>query len=138
MIENVLVDLTPKQFVDYLAVAGDKVDNIPGVYGVGAMTIIPLLQKYGSLDGIYNAIQKAVDTKQLAEQWKTEFGIKKNPIKAFIKDKDNAYLSRRLATIKTDIEFLPKEPCAYDLSLNKSGLTQIIHEYEFASLKNFL
>lgn len=138
MIENVLVDLTPEQFIDYLAVAGDKADNIPGVYGIGTMTIIPLLQRYGSLDGIYDVIQNSADTKQLAEQWKSELGIKKNPINAFIKDKDNAYLSRKLATIKTDIEFLPTDASAYNLSLNITGLAQVIQEYEFSSLKSYL
>jgi DNA polymerase-1 len=43
----------PDQVVDYKAIVGDKSDNIPGVAGVGEKTAIALLEKYGTLDGIY-------------------------------------------------------------------------------------
>src|SRR5512146_1592996 len=43
----------PNQVVDYKAIVGDKSDNIPGVPGVGEKTAVALLQKYGTLDGIY-------------------------------------------------------------------------------------
>src|SRR6185436_8067691 len=45
--------LTPKQYIDFKALVGDKSDNIPGVAGVGEKTATELLQKHGSLDGIY-------------------------------------------------------------------------------------
>ncbi len=45
--------VTPGQMVDYLALVGDTTDNIPGVKGVGEKTASQLLQKWGSLDGIY-------------------------------------------------------------------------------------
>ena len=45
--------LNPQQYIDYKALVGDKSDNIPGVAGVGEKTATELLQKYGTLDGIY-------------------------------------------------------------------------------------
>ena len=73
--EGAMVDLTPEQFVDYLAVVGDKSDNIPGVDRVGPMTILPLLKRYDSLESIYNEIDNAVldgSEKELAKCWKEE------------------------------------------------------------------
>lgn len=137
LVDDMLVTLTPAQFIDYLAMVGDKADNIPGVHGVGAMTIVPLLKKYGSMDGIYDAIQHT-DAKALAEQWKTELGIKKNPIGAFVKEKENAYLSKTLATIKTNIDEIPKDYQAYNLNINMDGLQEVIREYALNSLIEFI
>ncbi len=77
--------LRPDQFIDYLALVGDTSDNIPGVKGVGEKTATPLLQKYGTLDEIYNHIEE-IDKKALKEKLKN--------------DKEKAYLSRQLATIE--------------------------------------
>ncbi len=48
----------PSQYVDYAAMRGDPSDNIPGVPGVGEKTAAKLLQKYGSIDGIYEHIDE--------------------------------------------------------------------------------
>ena len=141
MIEDSLANLSPEQFVDYLAVAGDKADNIPGVHGVGSMTIIPLIQKYGSLDEIYKIIEEAEgngESKQLATQWKTELGIKSSPINALLKNKQNAYLSQLLAKIKVDVDELPDNIHQYDLAIDRSNLDKVLQDYEFVSLKNMI
>ena len=77
----------PDQVVDYKAIVGDKSDNIPGVPGVGEKTAIALLEKFGTLDGIYRNID------QVENRWKAilETGRK------------SAYLSRDLAQIHTDL-----------------------------------
>jgi len=78
----------PKQMVDYLALVGDASDNIPGVAGIGPKTATPLIQRYESVEGIYehiNEIEKA--------------GIKNK----LIEGKDNAFLSKDLATIHCEV-----------------------------------
>jgi DNA polymerase-1 len=78
----------PDQIVDYKAIVGDKSDNIPGVPGVGEKTAIALLEKFGTLDGIYLHLD-AVDQRWAA---KLEAG------------KTSAYTSYDLARIRTDLE----------------------------------
>lgn len=137
--EKELVNLTPEQFVDYLAVAGDKSDNIPGIAGIGPMTIIPLLQKYGSLDEIYRVIHKAIQDKsdkQLYQAWKDELGIKKNPIATFVKHEDDATTSKKLAQIYVSIDDVPKNSEFYDLNIDNDALNAVIEKYAFETLKN--
>ncbi len=85
----------PELIIDYLALMGDKVDNIPGVPGVGKKTALGLLQGLGGgLDVIYANLE-AVRTLDIR-------GAKKLPEK-LAEHKDMAYLSYQLATIKTDV-----------------------------------
>ena len=79
--------LTPEQFIDLKALMGDKSDNIPGVTKIGEKTGIKLLLEYGSLDGIYEHIDEMKASK-----------MKEN----LINDKEQAYLSKTLATIDTN------------------------------------
>ena len=108
----------PIKMIDYKALAGDPSDNIPGVKGVGEKTAINLLSIYGSLDNIYNNIDNikgALKTK-------------------LINDKDNAFLSQKLATIYT------KVPIDFDLEKIKyrgaveDKLNSIYTDLEFYSL----
>ncbi len=77
----------PDQVVDYKAIVGDKSDNIPGVPGVGEKTAITLLEKFGTLDGIYQNID------QVENRWKSKLQA----------GKDSATLSYDLARIRTDL-----------------------------------
>jgi DNA polymerase-1 len=87
--------IPPELIIDYLALMGDKVDNIPGVPGVGEKTALALLQGLGGLDSIYAQLDKVPEL---------EFrGAKKMPEK-LAANKELAYLSYELATIKTDVE----------------------------------
>lgn len=90
----------PELMIDYLALMGDKVDNIPGVPGVGEKTAQALIQGAGGLDAIYADLEKirALDFR----------GAKKMPEK-LLEHRELAYLSYQLATIKTDVE-LPLKP----------------------------
>ncbi len=78
----------PDQVVDYKALVGDKSDNIPGVPGVGEKTAITLLEKFGTLDGIYKNLD------QVENRWK-------NKLEA---GKELAYRSYNLALIRTDLQ----------------------------------
>lgn len=77
----------PAQVVDYKALVGDTSDNIPGVPGVGPKTAVSLLEKYQTLDGVYENLDEI--SGKLRE--KLEAG------------KDSAYMSQDLAQIRTDV-----------------------------------
>ncbi len=77
------------QFIDYLGLVGDTSDNIPGVKGIGPKTAVKLLTEYESIDGIYKNIDNIFP-----------LSVKEK----LIADKEKAYLSKQLASIKTDVE----------------------------------
>jgi DNA polymerase-1 len=84
----------PELMIDFLALMGDKVDNIPGVPGVGEKTAKALLQGIGGLDALYHDLE-AIRTLEFR-------GAKKMPEK-LAEHRDQAYLSYQLATIKVDV-----------------------------------
>ena len=86
--------IPPELIIDYLALMGDKVDNIPGVAGVGEKTALALLQGLGGLDAIYADLDKVAE---LPVRGAKSLGAKLE------KEKANAYLSYELATIKLDV-----------------------------------
>lgn len=88
-------NLSPGQIIDYKALRGDVSDNIPGVKGIGEKTASDLLVEFKDLDGVY----QAVDTENPK--------IKPRILELLKNNKDNAYLSKKLATIhlKSPIEF---------------------------------
>ncbi|HET8790005.1 MAG TPA: DNA polymerase, partial [Modicisalibacter sp.] len=92
---NAKFGLPPELIIDLLALMGDKVDNIPGVPGVGAKTALGLLQGVGGLDAIYADLPK-VATLPIR-------GAKSLPSK-LEENREQAFLSYQLATIKTDCE----------------------------------
>ena len=81
----------PENIIDYLALMGDKVDNIPGVPGIGKKSAAKLLNAYGSLDGVYDAIEKGVPE------------IKGKQRENLVNHREDAYMSRTLATAKRDV-----------------------------------
>ena len=74
--------LEPYQIVEYKALCGDTSDNIPGVKGVGEKAVIPLLQEYGTVEAIYETIEKlnAKEEKELKKFFKESLGIGRSPI----------------------------------------------------------
>mgnify|MGYP004642814689 FL=1 len=89
--------MRPSQVIDYKALCGDTSDNIPGVKGVGEKTALGLLQKYDTLDNVYDHLseQKGALLTKLTE------------------GRDDAYMSRKLATIVTDADI------QFDLTYDK-------------------
>ncbi|WOJ92502.1 DNA polymerase I [Congregibacter variabilis] len=114
--------IPPELIIDLLALMGDKVDNIPGVPGVGEKTALGLLQGLGSLDQIYASLDQ-VET--------LSFRGAKTMAAKLEKERDNAYLSYTLATIATDLEL----PLVYaDLANappDNAALLKLFKELEF-------
>jgi len=110
----------PAKLIDLKALMGDSSDNIPGVPGVGPKTASELLQRYGSLDGIYANIGDPLIRPKLRE--KLENG------------RESAYLSYDLATIRctAPIDFEPKD--AVVRPYNKPALFELFQQLEFVRL----
>ena len=107
--------LEPYQIIELKALMGDTSDNIPGIKGVGEKTALSLLNKYSNIDNLYKNIEEI--TGKLKE--KIEQG------------KDMAYLSKKLATIKTDCEFdFRLEECILKFPFN-------IATYDFCNERSF-
>lgn len=107
-----------EQIIDYLGLMGDAVDNIPGVPGVGAKTASKLLKQYGSMDGIYENV----------ENIKGKLGEK------IANNKEQAYLSKHLATIITDVPVPFDQDALIRDEPNKEELNQLFTELEFRTL----
>ena len=117
--------LTPDQMVDYRGLKGDPSDNIPGVTGIGEKTASDLIQKFGSLDKLYEAV----------EAGKSE-GIKPKTFELLKDQREQAYLSQRLSRIITDI---PVEVDITECRLRNYDVGKVIElfkEFEFRSLIN--
>ncbi len=111
--------LSPRQIVDYKALVGDKSDNIPGVRGIGDKTAVKLLQQWGDLDNIYAHIDEVTPTRVR---------------NALLKGKEDAYLSRALATIVDvpDIE-LDLAACEFG-NYDRQRILALFTELEFRTL----
>ena len=110
----------PKKMVDLKALMGDSSDNIPGVAGVGPKTATELLLKFGSLDGVYAHLDDPSIKPKLREKLE--------------KDKDMAYLSYDLATIRktAPIDFAPMD--AITQPYNRLELYKLFTRLEFVRL----
>lgn len=112
----------PELIIDFLALMGDSSDNIPGVPGVGQKTALALLQGLGGLDSIYSHLD---DVASLS------FRGAKTMAKKLVENKEVAYLSYQLATIKTDLE-LKYAPDELKLNvLDDEKLLNFFKQYEF-------
>lgn len=112
-----MMSLQPLQIIDFKGLSGDSSDNIPGVKGIGEKTATKLLNEYGSLEQVYEHLSEIK-------------GKLKEKLEA---DKAMAFLSKQLATIKTDCQF------EFDLNdfcfaPNYETLNQFFRKYEMNSL----
>jgi DNA polymerase-1 len=107
-----------EQVIDVLGLQGDSVDNIPGIPGVGAKTAVTLLAKYGSVEGVLEHVDEL--------KGKQQERVRENA--------EQALLSKKLATINTEvpIQFDAKK---YELEpFDRERLTEIFKELEFRTL----
>ncbi|MDD9179023.1 MULTISPECIES: DNA polymerase I [Aliivibrio] len=116
----------PELIIDYLALMGDKVDNIPGVPGVGDKTATALLQGIGGLDALYANLD---DIAPLG------FRGSKTMAKKLIDNKEGAYLSYELATIKLDVE-LDQRP--EELVKQEPNVDELIQMFGQMNFKRWL
>ncbi|KXJ55638.1 MAG: DNA polymerase I [Neptuniibacter sp. Phe_28] len=116
--------IPPELIIDFLALMGDKVDNVPGVPGVGEKTALALLQGIGGIKDLYENLDKIADL---------GFRGSKTMAKKLEENRDKAELSYLLATIKLDVElhetisdFKKPEP-------DTAALIELFEEFEFRS-----
>ena len=110
----------PKRLIDLKSLMGDSSDNIPGVKGVGEKTAKDLLAKFGTLDGVYEHIDDPSIRPKLREK--------------LAGDKENAYLSYELATIRPEapIDFEPMD--AVVRPYDRAALYELFQRLEFVRL----
>ncbi len=116
--------LPPELIVDYLALKGDKADNIPGVPGIGEKTALCLLQNINGLNAIY---------KNLESVRILNFRGAKYMHKKLAKNRDLAKLSYLLATIKSDVILNIQLEELNNSSQDNEALTQVFYEMEFTN-----
>jgi DNA polymerase I len=118
--------IPPQLVIDLLALMGDKSDNIPGVPGVGEKTALGLLQGLGGLDAIYANLDKVAEL---------PFRGAKTMAAKLDAEKDKAYMSYALATIKTDVvlELTPEQ-----LHNAEPDREQLVHWYTRMEFRSWL
>jgi DNA polymerase-1 len=112
----------PEQVIDLLGLMGDAVDNIPGVPGVGEKTAAKLIASYGSVEGLYENVDKL--TGKIAE------AIKNN--------KEQAFLSKKLARIELDVPIDFDEEFLKISSTKAELMSPLLDELEFRTLRKRL
>ncbi|MGS2723493.1 DNA polymerase I [Porticoccus sp. GXU_MW_L64] len=118
--------LPPELIIDFLALMGDKVDNIPGVPGVGEKTALALLQGLGGLDSIYANLDKVCEL---------DFRGAKTMHKKLADNRELALLSYDLATIKLDVEL---EQGPQDLAMEPEDREQLLALFTELEFKTWI
>ncbi|MGD8250661.1 MAG: DNA polymerase I [Desulfobacterales bacterium] len=113
--------IEPGQMVDAMGLSGDTSDNIPGVPGIGPKTALTLIRTFGSIDGLY-------------EQVATLKG-KKKQYENLITFRDQAYLSRDLAAIRTDAPISWKADRFKTKPPDRKALADLFGQLEFRELR---
>ncbi len=108
----------PNGVIDALALMGDSTDNVPGVKGIGEKTAKALIEKYGDLDNLYAHLDELK-------------GKQKENLAA---EKDSAYLSRELVTLKSDVKFKHALDDYKRRELNRPKLAEAFAKFEFRAL----
>lgn len=111
--------LSPELMIDFFALIGDSIDNIPGVRGIGPKTAGPLIEKYGSIENLYKNLDD-ID--------------KERTRNLLIENMENAKLSKLLVTIKKDLSVDESIEDFKILPPNLADLNDLFKELEFDSL----
>ncbi len=111
--------VSPEQVVDVMGLAGDSIDNIPGVPGIGEKTAIQLIKTYGSIENLLAHVEE-ISQKRLKENLRTHG--------------DLARLSRQLATIHTDVPIRYRLEDFHLSPPDLKKLKEIFKELEFNRL----
>lgn len=114
--------ITPEQLIDYKGICGDSSDNLKGVKGIGAKGAQALLQKYGTVENIYEHIDEIVGKTQ----------------EKLINDKESAITCKRLAKIITDVPMeLKMDECVL-CEFDAERIQNKLEEYDLFSLQKRL
>lgn len=118
----------PEQLIDYKGLRGDPSDNIIGVPGIGEKTATTIVQRFGSIEKMYQALERDPASGKAA-------GLSPRIVDLLLRHKDDALFSKTLATIRRDA------PVSFSLSkavpvqaLNTDGLLDALARFEFRSL----
>jgi DNA polymerase-1 len=113
----------PQQVADVMGLSGDAADNIPGVPGIGPKTALELIRTFGSLEGLYAKLDSLPRRKQQ---------------ESLQKFKDQAFLSRRLATIRTDAPLSLPAQALQVKGPDTQALAGLFRTLEFRQLQHAL
>lgn len=113
-------DMTPGLVIELKGLMGDKSDNIPGIAGVGEKTARKLLGDYGTIEGLYEHLED-LKGKKLYDK--------------LLAGKDDAFMSRELATIKCDVEI---DYAAHDFSIDEPDVVALTAFYKELNLTKLL
>ncbi len=113
-------DLEPAQMIDVMGLAGDTADNVPGVPGIGPKTALTLIRNYQSIDGLYAQLDEITKPKQRAN------------LEAY---RDQAYLSRDLVRIQTDVPLDFSAAAFAHQSPDQARLADLFQTFEFRQLQ---
>lgn len=117
--------LNSSQLIDFKALRGDPSDNIPGVTGIGEKTALQLIKEFGSLENLYQEIEKKTEKSQ-----KLKEGIQKK-----LRDyKEQAFISKFLAQIRCDAPLDFKLPDCQFKNLDKDKIIQVFKNFDFTTL----
>ena len=119
------IGVLPEQIIDYKGLAGDLADNYPGVPGIGPKTAIKLLEKFGSIEEIYKKIGDIRDVGNFGGE---------TTVKKLAEGVESAVLSKKLATILTDVPIkLNLEDCVAR-DFDKEKVLKLFKDLGFRSL----
>lgn len=118
------------QLVDYKGLRGDASDNIPGVKGIGEKTATSLLKEFGTIENLYNKIEKMTD-KQIE---KHPF-LTKKLVEKLKQDKEMAFFSKKLVTIREDVPLkLNLKDLDWQRGFNINEVKQVFAKFNFHTL----
>ncbi|MBT6602094.1 MAG: DNA polymerase I [Nitrospina sp.] len=108
----------PEKVIEVMGLMGDSSDHIPGVTGVGPKTAAELIQKFGSIESLYNRIDE----------------VEKNKVKEKLeRDKKNAFMSRQLVSIETEMDLEFNSALMKPGKIDNDKLKKMFQEFEFVS-----
>ncbi|MBQ7076310.1 MAG: DNA polymerase I [Clostridia bacterium] len=114
-------EITPTQFIDVKGLMGDSSDNIPGVAGIGEKTAFSLIKQFGSIEKIYENIEDG--------------GLKAGVKTKLEADKDNAFLSKQLATID---RFVPIDFTIEDCGIKEYNNEELLQLFTRLNFQSFI
>ena len=115
--------LEPKALIEVKGLQGDTSDNIPGVPGIGPKTAISLIQKYGTIDNLYKAIEEGTDD------------LKGKNKESIVENKDMAFLSRTLGEININV---PIEDTLEELKTEEWDRAKVLELFREWNFKRFI
>ena len=115
--------LEPEQLIEVKALQGDTSDNIPGVPGIGEKTALSLIQRYGSIENLYEKIENGEDD------------LKGKQKEAITTNKELAYLSKTLGTINTEV---PLEDNLETLKVEEWDRAKVLEIFKNLNFKKYI